>query len=407
MTTRMSSGFGGAEDSAEAADQAIREALYGLYGAPANVAFVYCTGALDPATVLGVARAQLGDVPIVGGSVAGGYTERSLGQAGVFVLLFHSDQARVTARLVRSLSQGDALSNIIRELPKDQSAPENLIFLLTDGLRNTGEETTLLISNLFGAEVTVAGGITAERSGTSSCVFFDDQIHSDAAVITLFGPTTPFFSAARHGHKPVSAPVTITHAVGTRVYTLNDRPAWSVWKELTREPARARGYDVDTLDIDNSLKYRIDFQLGLPTGAGRIKTRVITKVHEDGSFEIDSGFPSSARILVMFGGDREAQIGASRRAAEAVADAAKQAGHTNFAGAMVVECVVRQHLLGEELYRAPAAFKEVLGDIPLLAIASHGEMLLKPDDFSGYHNASTVVILFVDPTEAEEGSRSV
>lgn len=397
MSSEVSTGYGPATDAVQATVTAVSGALDQLQGPP-DIAFLFCTLEYDRAEVLATARGLLGEASIIGSTTAGGYTEQVCAQAGVFVALIRSDDIQFYPKIATQLSKRDALTSIMQDFPADHKGREQLLFLLTDGLRNSAEETTLLVSSLFGADTTVAGGVIAEKDsdGSKGSVLFQDQLVSDAAAVTLMSSSTPFFCAVRHGHASVSPAVTVTRAEGHRIYTLDDQPAWSVWKRLTREAAQQRGYDVDNMSPEEEFAYRTNFQLGLRTGPDRIKARFINRINEDGSFNLAAAIPPLAQVHALDGGEPSGQVAASRAAAREVRDLAHQAGYHKFAGALVMECMVRQILLGERFTEARSALSEVLGGVPVLAVETYGEMLLRPGEFTGYHNASTVVILFVD-----------
>ncbi len=143
--------------------------------------------------------------------------------------------------------------------------------------------------------------------------------------------------------------------------------------------------------------YFSNFELGLRTGPESYKVRYPMSINGDGSINFTCTIPNGAVMSIMDGRDEARQIDASRIAAEQAKAAAAADGHTTFAGALVIECAVRQFLLGANFHKAPDAIRAVLGDeVPMVGAELYGEMRLEPGEFSGYHNTTTVVLLLVE-----------
>ena len=51
-------------------------------------------------------------------------------------------------------------------------------------------------------------------------------------------------------------------------------------------------------------------------------------------------------------------------------------------------------LLGEDFSRAVRGMSEELGGVPLAGFEAYGDVALNVGDFSGFHNATTVVLAF-------------
>ena len=119
-------------------------------------------------------------------------------------------------------------------------------------------------------------------------------------------------------------------------------------------------------------------------------------VNDDGSMNFTCTIPNGAVMCIMDGRDAERQIGAAQQAAERARAAAAADGHGTVAGAIVIECAVRQFLLGECFHEAPERIRAVLDGAPMIGAETYGEILLRPGEFSGYHNTTTVVLLLVE-----------
>lgn len=87
---------------------------------------------------------------------------------------------------------------------------------------------------------------------------------------------------------------------------------------------------------------------------------------------------------------KEAQIEAAKNAARR---AMGKAGDTEIAGALVFECIVRATILDDQFKNSVEAIKSEL-NVPFLGFETYGEVCIETGEMSGYHNTTTVVMLF-------------
>lgn len=401
MATRMATGTGFGSDSKAAARAAVEEALQRFGGRRADLVILYCSSQYDYATVLATVRELTGGAPLVGASTAGEFTERNVRLGSVAVCLIQSDQIRFFTGLAENVDKDaeTAVAGIISQIPIDVPGyPHRCIFLLTDGMVGNGEEITLTVANMSGSTATIVGGLAADDFKMQrTVVFHDDRVAEKAASICVMASKKPFYTAVSHGHCPLSGPMRITKAVGNVLYEVDGRPAWDVWKEFTAKPAAALGIDVNAIRESGEVAaYFSNFELGLRTGQSTYKVRYPMSINPDGSVNFTCTIPVGAVMCIMDGHDADRQIDASRIAADAARRDASADGHTSFAGALVIECAVRQFLLGDQFHKAPEAMCTVLNGIPMLGAELYGEIRLTPGQYSGFHNTTTVVVLLVD-----------
>jgi methyl-accepting chemotaxis protein len=344
-------------------------------------------------------RELTGGAPLIGCSTAGEFTESDVALGSVAVSFIRSDDIRFFTGLAENIDEDPetALGNIMTKIPLEVPGyPHRCILMLTDGMVGNGEEITLLVSHVAGPGAKIVGGLAADDfKMKQTVVFHNDRVTEKAASICVMASKKPFFTSVNHGHRPMTAPMKITRAVGNVLHEVDGRPAWEVWKDHTSADAAEMGIDLDQIsDSGDVAIYFSNFELGLHIGEGQYKVRYPMSINEDGSINFTCTIPEAARMCIMDGRDEQRQIQASRDAAEQVKLAARQAGFEKFAGGIVIECAVRQYLLGDRFPLAPRAIGEVLGeDTPLIGAELYGEMRLEPGEFSGYHNTTTVVLL--------------
>ncbi len=401
MSTKMATGLSSGTESRATARAAVEEALAKFGDGAADLVILYCSSNYDYGAVLATVREMTGGAPLIGASTAGEFTESSVRLGSIAVSLIRSDSIRFFTGLAEDVDRDaeTAVANIISQIPLEvPDFPHRCIFLLTDGMVGNGEEITLMVANMSGSTARIVGGLAADDfKMKSTVVFHNDRVAGKAASICVMASKKPFYTSVNHGHCPLSKPMRITRAKGNVLYEVDGRPAWEVWKEQTSVQAGALGIDVNAIRESGEVAaYFSNFELGLRTGQESYKVRYPMSINEDGSINFTCTIPNGAVMCIMDGRDEARQIEASRIAAEQAKQAAAADGHTALAGVLVIECAVRQFLLGANFHKAPEAIRDVLGGVPMIGAETYGEMRLEPGEFSGYHNTTTVILLLVE-----------
>jgi hypothetical protein len=181
----------------------------------------------------------------------------------------------------------------------------------------------------------------------------------------------------------------VTKAEGNVVAEIDGRPAWDVWRERTRESAKAHGMDVDHLAPADEGAYLLSFQAGLANGA-EYKIRASLSRSEGGAIHFACGVPEGTVFRIMESGP-DAQVTSAREAARRAR--ASLSGRP-VAGALVFDCICRNLILGSDFARAVRGMSEELGDVPLAGFETYGEIAMDVGDMSGFHNTTSVVLAF-------------
>jgi hypothetical protein len=189
--------------------------------------------------------------------------------------------------------------------------------------------------------------------------------------------------------EPISPPLRVTRAEGARVFEVEGRPAWDVWKDHTREAAAALGINADSLEGDALGAFLLRFEAGLAAG-GSYKIRAPLRCFEDGSLLFASEVPEGVYVRITESVPGR-QIASAREAARR---ARGQLGEAKVAGALVFDCICRNLILGERFREAIAAMGEELGGAPLAGFETYGEIALGAGEMSGFHNTTSVVLAF-------------
>lgn len=165
------------------------------------------------------------------------------------------------------------------------------------------------------------------------------------------------------------------------------RPAWDVWREITRDVAARRGIDPDA-DVGG---YLLHFQAGLVSGPATLMRAPVGR-SASGALSFACAMAEGAKIRIYQSEERPLIFSAR----EAARRAALPLDGRGVAGAIVFECVCRSLLLGDRFQEAVSGIKDELGAPPLAGLEAYGELALGAGDSSGLHNATTVVLAFGD-----------
>jgi hypothetical protein len=397
MVTRFGSGVDTGPEPAAAARTATNAALDELEGADPDFCQVFCSSTYEYGPVLETIRDAVGtDVPLVGGSSTGEFTEDRSVDAGVAIAMVASDSMSFATGLGEGL--GESVPRAVREAVSD--LPETVedyshqsAIVLHDGLAGVGERLTLVLQRRLGPEVSFAGGAISDNyEMEETVVFHDDEIVSDGIVVSLIGSEQRPIITTNHGHEPLSDPVEVTESDGTLVGELDGRPAYDVWKDAVREMARSEfGVEIDELENGATELMRLtgEFEFGIDQGEAYKMRWPRVEDTDAGTLRFAVEIPEGTVFRVMHGG-REAQVQSAREAAR---EAVSLADGEPLAGAFVYDCACREIILGDEFGTAVDAMDEELG-IPFSGFETYGEISMQLGQMSGFHNTTTVIMAF-------------
>lgn len=335
-------------------------------------------------------------ITIIGCSSAGQFSEENFSKEGIACAFISSDNYQFFSGIGTNLKDNPigAIENAIRPFPQDvPEFPYQSAILFVDGLAGKGEEAVLAAASLLDPKVVFAGGAAADNlSFRETTVFKDEASLSDAVSMCLIVSRKPVIISVKHGHKPISQPLKVTKAEGNILYELDGKPALEVWKDVLRDRLKSQGIDIEKVDPQDLSKILLKYEAGLLTGANEYKIRFPVSCNPDGSFNFVCSITEGAVVKVM---DSEVsdQINATRQAAEL---AMKASAGQKLAGAVVFDCACRAMILKEEFTKAIASKKYVFKNLPFIGCETYGEIAMDPGQFSGFHNTTTVIMLFPD-----------
>jgi methyl-accepting chemotaxis protein len=398
MALKMTTALAQGKDSCQVGQKIAREAKRKLAAKPV-FALLYTSAQYDLKKLLRAVREELDNIPLIGCTTGGEITEEKVANNSVALALFsQSDHFQFHVAMDVGLHDDPVgcIQKVVNKLPKQpKDFPYRSAILLHDGLAGRGEEAVLSAAAILGPEIGFVGGSAGDDLAfKKTFVFCNDDITSDSVAICVIDSKFPPAISVKHGHKPLTCNLVVTKAVENVLYEVDNKPAWDVWKEMLREPARSLGIHVDKLNDPSEIgTFLLRYELGLDTGSG-YKVRIPLSKNDDGSLNFGCTIPEGAKFCIMES-PKQDQIESAREAARQVF---AQMKGKKIAAALIFDCVCRAIILGDEFAEAVELIKKTIGEnVPLIGFETYGEICRQKGKGSGFHNTTTVMMLL--PTE--------
>ena len=395
MGTKFGTAIVTSDDSFKAGREVVEKAMKKAGITKADLVILFSSSAYNYRSVVDGVRQVTGKTPLIGCSTSGEFTEERVAKGSVACAVIASDTHTFFTGMGSGLRAdeikclGDAAAGFpapIKEYPYLSA------MVMIDGIAGKGEESVLSALNALGPNVKFAGCAAGDDlQFRETVVFCDDKVAADSASLALIASRIPVAIGVKHGHLPISPPLTVTKAEGNIVHELDHKPAFEVWKEYCRESAKSIGMNVDMMSRPELVSsFFTRYEAGLLTGGVDYKIRWLGgTTTSDGPITFPCTM-TEGMVLRVMESPKEGQIVSARKAAEAALTAARGA---KLAGAIVFDCVCRAVILGSEFDRAVDGISDVLGRIPMIGFETYGEIAMELGQLSGFHNTTTVVLL--------------
>jgi methyl-accepting chemotaxis protein len=378
--------------AAKAAAQLVSDLKRDLAGEEPALVMVFASTAQPLGEVASVLADAFAGAQVLGASTAGEFTERGDTKGAVCAVAI-AGNFKVHASIGSGVRANPerAVAQALEGLPRSLAGyPHRTGILLIDTMAGNCEEVTLIAAAELGADEPLAGGGAGDDlKMQATFVSCGARAANDAVVIAQIFSREPLGLGVSHGHKPLSAPLRVTKAHGNVVEEIDGRPAWDVWRDATRDAAKAHGIDVDALAAADETSFLLRFEAGLAAGA-EYKIRAPLSRTPAGAISFACGLPEGAVIRITES-DPKAQIESARRAASR---AKVKLGGRAPAGAIVFDCICRNLILNDQFGSAVRGMVEELGGVPIAGFETYGEIALDAGDMSGFHNTTSVVLAF-------------
>jgi hypothetical protein len=280
----------------------------------------------------------------------------------------------------RPRAVGEAVARTLLPLPDTR---HRIALLLSHSLHSDLQELIRGGYGVLGATVPMVGGGAGDNFGmVTSRQLLGQRVLQDSVVAACIGTDGPIGLSVRHGWHRYGSPVVVTGSAGTRVQTLDDRPALDVYLErhgapegVADDPAAFSAY---VLTRPLAIARRGTVAIRNILGADPVARSLI----------VAACLPKGAAVWLARG-DTDSLLAAAETACE---DAIGQLHGVPPLALLVFDCVARRGALGEE---GGAREREALvahaGSAPLAGFYSYGE-IARTRGVNGYHNQTIVAL---------------
>src|SRR3989344_4469716 len=175
-----------------------------------------------------------------------------------------------------------------------------------------------------------------------------------------------FAMGVRHGWVPIGHPMKVTKSEGAVVYTLDNRPAVSIYEDYF-------GTKADELRKEPLARMAITYPLGIkiPDMEEYLIRDPIT-VDEKGAITCAAEIPEGSEIRLMIGSKEKAIEAAEEAAHKVMKDLQADKSAPKFV--LMFNCIAREKLFAQKAKEEIDAVKKIIGaDVPMLGFYTYGE----------------------------------
>ncbi len=253
------------------------------------------------------------------------------------------------------------------------------------------EQVLTGIEDVVGASVPIAGGSAADNTIEGHWrQFANGQVYSNGVVVTAMSPTSNVHVSFWSGYQATPHCGTVTEASGRIMYTIDQRPAATVYNEW------ANGAIEGSLSGGNVLADTTLHPIGrLVQKIGGVTFYRLSHpeaVTPDGGLRLFTDFETGEEIVLMTG----TRLGLVTRAG-VVAEFALKRGPISpdqVAGALVIFCAGCMLAVQDRMDQVAANIRQALGGNPFLGAFTFGEQGRFIDRANYHGNLMTSVIVF-------------
>ena len=252
------------------------------------------------------------------------------------------------------------------------------VFVLSDGTHVNGTELVAGMQKVFGADITVTGGLAGDgaRFLSTRVGLNANPVPDRLAAIGFYGDEISLGFGSFGGWDTVGPERVITRARGTVLYELDDQPALALYRNYL-------GPEADNLPASALLCPLRIHPPGKPEAA--LVRTVIGIDDAEGAMMYAGSVPEGYVAQLMLGHFENLIAGAGRAAARAAIPDARLA--------ILVSCIGRKLLLGQQIADEVEAVRGVLGTAcRLTGFYSYGEIApLENSPFCDLHNQTMTI----------------
>lgn len=389
MATFAGVGISKNSEAFEAGYEASVFALEKLQNRKASFILVFFTINYDQDQVLKGIEEAAKDIPLFGCSTGGVITGDGVASKCVGVMAIQSDDMTflpVMQKIEESaIDAGKTLSRVIKN-NKDLS----LLFLFPNVLLGSGSDMLRGAQDELGFSMPIFGGAVSDDFSFKTAYHFIKNESSSQTIggIGISGKVL-IGAGVDHGWLPVGIPLKVTKSSGNMVYTLDDRPAVSIYEEYF-------GKNLEELKQDMLAKTAFTYPLAFKSSSSpEYIIRSPISVDKNGALKFTAEIPEGSDIRLM--------IGTKEKAIEAAKNAAEKVLHTfeifnrKPSFLLLFSCMAREKLFGNGSKDEVNEIRKIIGgDVPLLGFYDYGGIApISHESFtkgSVFQNAVTILV---------------
>ena len=306
---------------------------------------------------------------------------------GVFPELLYDGDKRDHGALIVGLSS----EPLVTTVPELSDSERSFRTSLDPDLPARGYETAFVFVDAHADEVEafiealfrtysvelnfIGGGAGTLDKDQQPCLFTNDGVIEDAAVVATL--SEPMEIGVKHGWQKIDGPFRVTDADGSRLETLDGKPALDVYRAVIADHAG------ETVTAENFFQIAKSYPFGLSRMAAEEIVRDPFAVADDGSISCFGEIPEGEFVTVLEG-NSDSLVDAARTAYDHALSGKKRPD-----GLCIFDCISRVLFLKDKFDRELAAV--TAGDLPTFGALTIGEIANDGAGHLDYYNKTAVV----------------
>lgn len=309
---------------------------------------------------------------------------------GIFPMLIHESDHKDSGCIIKFI-EGGKKPHIIKDIGKGQldfELPElgeqdKSCFVFLDGLMvNIPRFLERLYEQYWNKVDYIGAGCGSLSLKQTPCVFDNTGIYQDSALILLTSRQMKL--GVKHGWQKIAGPFVANKTDGNKIYELNWRPAYEVYKEVVEAHAQV---DLDSSDFFSISK---GFPFGIyKEGKEDIVRDPIAK-EDDLSLVCVGNISQNVALNILCGQNDKLVASASEAAKEAVSESMQDI--------LIVDCISRvlylENAFEDELNAVKEVFKNTDPPLQTEGVLSIGEISSSKEGYLELYNKTIVISSF-------------
>lgn len=375
----------------EAGAEAVKKALSQTDN-KANLIVVFSTATYDQKKILEGIMSVSKDISLVGCSDSGEITTEGPVSKHVAVMALNSDTIDFTIGIGKETDKDSYKAGVVaaKEVKKKAKKDISLLIILLDGLAENGAGALRGIQKVFGKNLPIIGGSAGDDFlFKKTYQYYNGEVLENSIIGIGFSGKFSFGVGVKHGWEPITLPMKVTKAKGSKLIEINNRPALFIYEDYF-------GKRIQELIKKPIARIAYTYPLGMNVeGSEEFLIRDVVSANEKGEITCTAEILEGSEIRLMLA-DRDKAIEAAKEAAE---NALKQLKGAKPKAIFVFDCMTRNKLLGPRIGEEITAIQNVLGkDVPLIGFYTYGEQapfrgVLGADCFSVFYNGTITLLV--------------